>query len=70
MEAFGIAPAGESVQQNGAETLRRGGVPDKAAAAWSKAQPPVSGNLKRDVAAATKFWRAGNDLLAKLPKKL
>ena len=69
MEAFGIAPAGESVQQNGAETLRRGGVPDKAAAAWSKAQPPVSGNLKRDVAAATKFWRAGNDLLAKLPKK-
>lgn len=69
MEAFEIAPSGQTALQNHAETLRRGGVPAKAAAAWSKAQPRLSGNFKRDVAAATTFWRAGNGLLAKLPKK-
>ena len=31
--------------------------------------PRVTGSFKRDAAAATKFWRTGADLLAKLPKK-
>ena len=35
----------------------------------SKRSPRVTGNLKRDAAAGTKFWRGGADLLAKLPKK-
>lgn len=52
------------------EILRRGGFPAKLAGAWIKALPRVTGSLKRDGAAATKFWRAGGDLLAKLPKKL
>ena len=69
MEGSGIARAKAFVQQNTAEYLRRGGLPAKAAAAWIKAQPRVTGNFKRDSAAATKFWRAGHDLLAKLPKK-
>ncbi|HMA58411.1 MAG TPA: hypothetical protein VKP52_17080, partial [Pseudolabrys sp.] len=51
------------------EILRRGGLPAKSAAAWIKALPRVTGALKRDTGAATKFWRAGDGLLAKLPKK-
>jgi thioesterase DpgC len=69
MEGSGVARAKQFVQQNSAEYLQRGGLPAKAAAAWSKGQPRVSGNFKRDSAAASKYWRAGNDLLAKLPKK-
>ena len=51
------------------EILRRGGLHAKSASAWIKALPRVTGSLKRDAAAATKFWRAGDSLLAKLPKK-
>jgi thioesterase DpgC len=51
------------------EVLRRGGLPAKTAGAWGKAPPRVTGSLKRDMATATRFWRTGNDLLAKLPKK-
>src|SRR4029079_6514244 len=51
------------------EILRRGGLPAKSAGAWIKALPRVAGSLKRDAAAAAKFWRAGDVLLAKLPKK-
>ncbi|MGE5163962.1 MAG: enoyl-CoA hydratase/isomerase family protein [Sphingobacteriales bacterium] len=51
------------------EILHRGGLPAKSAAAWIKALPRVTGALKRDTGAATKFWRAGDGLLAKLPKK-
>jgi hypothetical protein len=32
-------------------------------------RPRVTGSFQRDAAAATKFWRAGTDLLAKLPTK-
>src|SRR6185312_2438324 len=39
------------------------------AGAWVKASPRVTGSLKRDTAAAAKFWRTADDLLAKLPKK-
>ena len=49
--------------------LGAAGLPEKAAAAWLKAQPRFTGNFKRDAAAGTKFWRAGADLLAKLPGK-
>ena len=51
------------------EILRRGGLHAKAADVWVKTLPRVAGSLKRDAAAATKFWRAGDALLAKLPKK-
>lgn len=51
------------------ESLSRAGLPPRLSAAWTKARPRLSGSFKRDVAAASKFWRVGNDLLAKLPKK-
>ena len=36
---------------------------------WQKAGFRLTGNFKRDVAAGTKYWRVGADLLAKLPNK-
>jgi thioesterase DpgC len=68
MEGSRIAQAKEARTDNG-EVLRRGGLPAKPAGAWVKALPRVTGSLKRDMAAATKFWRTGGDLLAKLPTK-
>jgi thioesterase DpgC len=44
------------------------GLPPKAGAAWMK-WFDFSGNFKRDVAVATKFWRDSASFLAKLPKK-
>ena len=44
------------------------GLSPKAGAAWMK-QREFTGNYKRDVAAASKFWREGAAFLAKLPKK-
>ncbi len=70
MEGSGAARARKFVQQNASEYLRRGGLPAKPAAAWTKAEPRITGNFKRDAAAATKFWRGGADLLAKLPAKV
>ena len=37
--------------------------------AWTKARLRVTGEFKRDSAAAAKYWRGGADLLAKLPNK-
>ena len=68
MEGSRIARTGEARPDTG-EILRRGGLPTKSAGAWAKASPRVTGELKRDTASATKFWSAGSDLLAKLPKK-
>ncbi len=51
------------------EIMRQGGLLPLAAAAWMQARPRVSENFQRDAAAGTKFWRAGADLFAKLPKK-
>ncbi|MGE0565421.1 MAG: enoyl-CoA hydratase/isomerase family protein [Pseudolabrys sp.] len=45
------------------------GLPDKAGVAWMKAGLKVTGNFKRDAAAATKYWRTGASFLAKLPTK-
>src|SRR5215472_11246650 len=69
MEGSSLTRARELVRRDAAECLHRGGLPAKSAAAWIKARPRIIGNYKRDAAAATKFWRASADLLAKLPKK-
>ena len=68
MEGSRIARAKETRPDTG-EILLRGGLPAKSAGTWVKALPRVTGSLKRDAAAATKFWRTGDALLAKLPKK-
>ncbi len=68
MEGSRVARTREARPDTG-EILRRGGLPAKSASAWAKASPRVTGSLKRDAAGATKFWRTGSDLLAKLPKK-
>ena len=68
MEGSRIARTREMRPDTG-EILRRGGLPAKSAGTWVKALPRVTGSLKRDAAAATKFWRTGDSLLAKLPKK-
>jgi len=68
MEGSRIARTRE-VRPDTGEILRRGGLPAKSAGAWAKVLPRVTGSLKRDATAATKFWRAGDGLLAKLPKK-
>jgi thioesterase DpgC len=44
------------------------GLSPKAGAAWMQ-QREFTGSYKRDVAAASKFWREGAAFLAKLPKK-
>ena len=44
------------------------GLPPKAAS-WVKSDLRVTGNFKRDAAAAGKFWQEGAGLLAKLPRK-
>src|SRR5664279_4899757 len=69
MEGSSAAKGRELIRQDHVEYLRRAGLPVKSAAAWTKARPRVSGNFKRDAAMATKYWRGGADLLAKLPKK-
>jgi thioesterase DpgC len=68
MEGSRIARTRETRPDTG-EILRRGGLSAKSAGTWVKALPRVTGLLKRDAAAATKFWRTGDSLLAKLPKK-
>jgi (3,5-dihydroxyphenyl)acetyl-CoA 1,2-dioxygenase len=69
MEGSSPAKTRQSIQRDLAECLRRGGLPTKAASAWVKAKPRLTGNFKRDAAAGTKYWRSGTDLLAKLPNK-
>ena len=44
------------------------GLPARAGAAWMKFFT-FSGNYKRDVASAVKFWREGSGFLSKLPRK-
>jgi thioesterase DpgC len=69
MEGSSLAKARELIQRDSTECLRRAGLPAKAAAAWAKARPRLTGKFQRDAAAGTKFWRDGTDLLARLPKK-
>jgi (3,5-dihydroxyphenyl)acetyl-CoA 1,2-dioxygenase len=69
MAGGAIADVRERIRVDTNEVLHRAGLPVSAASAWSKARPRFSGNLKRDTAAASKFWRGGSGLLAKLSKK-
>lgn len=61
--------SGKLLDQIDAKTsFQDAGLP-KTASTWHRAGYRISGNLKRDTAAGKRFWRAGADLLAKLPKK-
>jgi enoyl-CoA hydratase/carnithine racemase len=64
-----LAKAHAYIRQTQMDCLRDAGLPVRAATAWTKLAPRFSGNFKRDAAAGAKVWRAGADLLAKLPKK-
>ena len=45
------------------------GLPQKTGAAWMQTRLRFGRDFKRDAAVATKYWRAGADFMAKLPKK-
>src|SRR5215467_16270887 len=49
--------------------FERAGLPVKPAVAWHKAGLRVTGNFKRDIAAGSRYWRVGADLISKLPGK-
>jgi hypothetical protein len=51
------------------EILSMAGLSPRVAASWVKSRPRVAANFYRDSAAATKFWRADDKLIGKLPKK-
>jgi enoyl-CoA hydratase/carnithine racemase len=70
MEGSGVAKAKRFIRDNASEALRHAGLPEKASSSWAKGPPAICGNLKRDIAAGSKYWRGGSALLAKLPDKL
>ncbi len=47
----------------------RAGLAPKAGDVWMQTRLNFGRNFKRDTAVAAKYWRVGNDFLAKLPKK-
>jgi thioesterase DpgC len=49
--------------------LEQAGLPHRGVVLWLNAKPQFRDRFKRDAAAGTRFWRAGTNLLAKLPKK-
>ncbi len=49
--------------------LGQAGLPHRSVVLWLNARPQFRDKFKRDAAAGTRFWRAGTNLLAKLPKK-
>jgi thioesterase DpgC len=49
--------------------FRNAGLPEKAGSAWMKTFLHFGRDIKRDTAAATKYWREGTNFLSKLPKK-
>src|SRR5215475_14251243 len=49
--------------------FERAGLPVKSAIAWHKSGFRVTGNFKRDIAAGSRYWRVGADLILKLPGK-
>ena len=70
MEGSGKANTGTSVDPSDpAIIFGNAGLPRKDGAAWMKAPLRFGRNLQRDSAAATKYWRSGSALLAKLPGK-
>jgi thioesterase DpgC len=67
MEGSGLRAA--AVRENVTDHLRGAGLPAKTFAAWLKAKPKTAGSFARDSAVASKYWKAGDALLAKLPHK-
>jgi thioesterase DpgC len=49
--------------------FERAGLPVKSAIAWHKSGFRVTGNFKRDIAAGSRYWRVGADLILKLHSK-
>jgi enoyl-CoA hydratase/carnithine racemase len=49
--------------------LDQAGLPSDSVTAWLGSRPEITGDYRRDAALFSPFWRAGSDLLAKLPKK-
>jgi len=49
--------------------LHSAGFEQSVASAWAAAAPHLSGNWDRDVAAFSRYWSLGADLLARLPSK-
>ena len=49
--------------------LEHAGLPHRGVVLWLNARPQFRDKFKRDAAAGARFWRAGTNLLAKLPKK-
>ncbi len=49
--------------------LEHVGLPHRGVVMWLNAKPRFRNKFKRDAAFATRFWRGGTNLLAKLPKK-
>src|SRR5262249_61154238 len=49
--------------------FERAGLPVKSAVGWHKSGFRVTGNFKRDIAAGSRYWRVGADLILKLPSK-
>ena len=71
MEGSSLAKAHAYIRQTQMDCLQAAGLPSKPAVAWTRLGPwRITGNFTRDVAAGTKIWRGGADLLVKLPKKL
>jgi thioesterase DpgC len=69
MEGSGPAKAEKFVRDLTKERLQQAGLQTRACDAWLKAKPRITANYTRDTAAASKYWRLGTELLAKLPKK-
>ena len=62
--------AGKSVDRGDPRViLEQAGLPHRGVVLWVNARPRFRDKFKRDAAAGTRFWRAGTNLLAKLPKK-
>src|SRR5215467_6893911 len=49
--------------------FERAGLPVKSAVGWHKSGFRVTGNFKRDIAAGSRYWRVGADLILKLSSK-
>ena len=69
MKGAGPARAEKFSRDLTKERLQQAGLQSKACDVWLKAKPRITANFARDVSAASKYWRLGTELLAKLPKK-
>jgi len=69
MEGSGRGKAKLAGNADSNSCFERAGLSPRPVATWQKASFRASANYKRDVAAASKYWRAGAELLAKLPGK-